>query len=466
MKGKKVLFVVLILIVVYLLVVALPYVGHKEVKEETKAEFDPQECYSDELGPERVKAVLDAKESMEMNLRAINNAKESIIVTTYKIMPDDAGRDIMAALMEAADRGVKVEFMTNGINELVNLRNDPFIQAFAGYHNVTFRVYNKISLAKPWKIQASLHSKYLICDDKMYLLGGRNIFNLFMGDYGKHHNKDSELFVYETGDIKGTSLEQVVDYQKSLLSSGEVTLYKVKEKDEKIKTAQRELEKRRDYLKKKYPDVYKDYDWMSNTVETNKITLLSTPIKAESKRPNLWYYLNEIAKQGKEVSIYTPYLICGDEMYKDMSELTKNTNEVSIITNSVENGANPFGCSDYLNQRDNILDTGVKVHEFSGKNSIHMKAWLVDDDMSVLGSFNMDMRSTYIDTELMLAVDSKDLNKILRADFNKTLEGTRSVRDDGSYKYENNYMRKEMKPIKKTIYGIMRITSTFTRRFL
>ena len=32
-------------------------------------------------------------------------------------------------------------------------------------------------------------------------------------------------------------------------------------------------------------------------------------------------------------------------------------------------------------------------------------------DLSVIGSFNMDMRSAYLDTELMLVIRSKDINK-------------------------------------------------------
>lgn len=465
MKVKKVLYIVLIVLVSYLFSVALPYVKHKEVKASTKESFDPKSCYSKTSGSERVQAILGSKESMEMNLRAINEAQKSIKIATYKLMPDEAGKDLLAALMAAADRGVKVEFITNGINEFLDLRNSPYVKAFAKCDNVEFYIYNKINILKPWKIQASLHSKYLVCDDKMYLLGGRNMFNLFMGDYGKHHNKDCELLVYETGENRQTSLAQVRSYHQELLSLKDVVAYQPQKTNNKIKQAEKELRQRREYLKQKYPEVYQDYDWLSKTVSTNKVTLLNTPLEAKNKRPDLWYYLNELAKQGEEVSIYTPYIIAGKEMYADLANLSKEVDQVSIITNAVENGANPFGCSDYLNQRDNILATKVKVHEFSGKNSLHMKAWLIDDSMSVVGSFNMDMRSAYIDTELMLAVDSQDLNQILRADFNKTLKGTRSLVGD-HYQYEKNYLNKEMKPMKKVIYAIMRLTSTFTRRFL
>lgn len=47
-------------------------------------------------------------------------------------------------------------------------------------------------------MQARLHDKYLIIDNSMYMLGGRNTMELFLGDYSPEKNVDRELFVYET----------------------------------------------------------------------------------------------------------------------------------------------------------------------------------------------------------------------------------------------------------------------------
>ena len=41
---------------------------------------------------------------------------------------------------------------------------------------------------------------------------------------------------------------------------------------------------------------------------------------------------------------------------------------------------------------------------------MHTKSVLVDHDLSISGSFNFDPRSAYLDTELMLAVYSRELN--------------------------------------------------------
>lgn len=39
--------------------------------------------------------------------------------------------------------------------------------------------------------------------------------------------------------------------------------------------------------------------------------------------------------------------------------------------------------------------------------SLHTKTILVDDHISMIGSYNLDLRSTYLDTELMLVIDCR-----------------------------------------------------------
>ena len=39
------------------------------------------------------------------------------------------------------------------------------------------------------------------------------------------------------------------------------------------------------------------------------------------------------------------------------------------------------------------------------------KSITIGDELAIVGSFNMDMRSAYLDTELMLVVDSKGSNQ-------------------------------------------------------
>lgn len=153
------------------------------------------------------------------------------------------------------------------------------------------------------------------------------------------------------------------------------------------------------------------------------------------------------------------------EMYDDLSQLTDNNVSVEIITNDVAKGANPWGCTDYLNEKEKIWRTGVKVYEYMAPHSCHTKAVLIDDRMSIVGSYNLDMRSTYLDTELMLAVDSTELNAIIRkeAEHDKTFSKTM---ENGKYTYGENYKTKELSTGKKLFYATLRQIIKPLRRFL
>lgn len=51
------------------------------------------------------------------------------------------------------------------------------------------------------------------------------------------------------------------------------------------------------------------------------------------------------------ILIQTPYIICNQKMYQDLTEICSRSVKTEIIINAVESGTNPFGCTDYLNQK-------------------------------------------------------------------------------------------------------------------
>lgn len=43
-----------------------------------------------------------------------------------------------------------------------------------------------------------------------------------------------------------------------------------------------------------------------------------------------------------------------------------------------------------------------------GENSIHAKSYVIDDRITAIGSYNLDPRSAYLDTELLIVIDSPE----------------------------------------------------------
>lgn len=459
-------WVIVVLILIYVGALTLPYVAHKKVSSTFVKDFEKRSFTNDQAGTERVSYLNDNVEALLYRLRMVEEAKKEIILSTFDFNSDHAGHDIMSVLYQAANRGVKVRIIVDGISGFLDLKGDPWFQALVSHDNVNIRTYNPVNLLKPWTMQARLHDKYFIVDDKMYLLGGRNTANLFLGDYSSKKNIDRELFVYETQASSGSSIYQLKDYFEHVWTSQDSKNYTCRKMTDKVKNCITQLEKQYLDLQTQYPQAYETWNWESLTKETQKVSLLSNPVNAGNKEPWMWYALNQLMKQGEKVTIYTPYIICGKEMYQDLHQLMQNGTCVDIITNAVSSGANPWGCTDYLNQKENIWKTGANVYEFMGKHSCHTKALLIDNHMTILGSYNMDMRSTYQDTELMLVVDSPELNAEIAKEMETDKTYSRTMEDDGTYTYGEYYKEKEMSTGKKIFYAVLRVVTIPIRRFL
>lgn len=68
---------------------------------------------------ERILSIDDNREALIWRLRLIESAKEKIVLTTFDFRSDNSGKDIMAALLQAADRGVEVQILVDGIYGIV-----------------------------------------------------------------------------------------------------------------------------------------------------------------------------------------------------------------------------------------------------------------------------------------------------------------------------------------------------------
>ncbi len=82
---------------------------------------------------------------------------------------DEAGKDIMASLLSAAERGVRIRMLVDGFSGMLDVNSSPWFEAMASHENIELKIYNPIHFYAPWKMQARLHDKYLIIDDQMYL---------------------------------------------------------------------------------------------------------------------------------------------------------------------------------------------------------------------------------------------------------------------------------------------------------
>ena len=71
------------------------------------------------------------------------------------------------------------------------------------------------------------------------------------------------------------------------------------------------------------------------------------------------FAMEKLLENGKDIFIQTPYVIADKAMYEVMEKAASHA-DTRIILNAVEKGSNPWGCTDYLNNKKKILGMAVR----------------------------------------------------------------------------------------------------------
>lgn len=422
-------------------------------------------------GTERAVIVEDNSDALLSRVRMIQNAQSEIILSTFDFMSDESGRIMIGALCEAAEKGVKVEVLVDGFDGVLHMKWNPYFYALSANENVTLMMYNEINPFTMYKGMARMHDKYIVVDRQIYMLGGRNTFNYFLGDYSNYKNYDRDVLVWRrkpAAQQENASVNELLAYYETVKNSGECSSFahgKSLADRYCVKHAMERIEEEYEKYCSEHEELSDEYSYEDNTFQVESIALLSNPVNAGVKEPVVWHKLMSLIGSAKEsVKLHTPYIICNDMMYDTIKDAAAGK-EVTIMTNSVANNGNSFGAADLEKNRDRMLDTGVTLLEYDGGVSYHGKSMVIDDDISVVGSFNMDMRSAYLDTELMLVIKSDELNAQLRTIMSEYEKSAVTALPDGSYDNPNNVVPQEITTKRKVRKNIIK-TLFYWARFL
>jgi cardiolipin synthase C len=157
------------------------------------------------------------QDSLLSRVHLIRSARETIELQTFIFDQDDAGHLVLAELLAASKRGVKVRVL---LDQLYGLPDPALQAALATYHqNFELRLYNPtFGEAKTQDLQFAagilccfkrfnqrMHSKLLLVDSKAAVLGGRNFQDRYFDWSGVYNYRDRDILV--SGPV-GTQLRE------------------------------------------------------------------------------------------------------------------------------------------------------------------------------------------------------------------------------------------------------------------
>ncbi len=380
-------------------------------------------------------------------------AVSSIDVQYYIWRNDMTGYLLLDALRRAADRGVRVRMLLDdhGIPGL-----DPGLAAIDAHPNVEVRLYNPFNLRRFknlsfafdfFRLNRRMHNKSFTVDGRASILGGRNI-----GDEYFHTGTTAlqiDLDVLAVGDIVPRISEDFDRYwaAKSVHPAGPIV--GEPDDDDPISAALADFEGLAQLAD--YHSLLRSSDIVATlaagnlSLEWTRVVLISDdPIKGEGAVPREGLLATRLMQAVGEIKTrfdgVTPYFVPGAAGVSAFATLQEKGVTVRMLTNSLEaTNVLPVHAG-YAKRREAMLRAGVGLFELrrqaeakikadtfgpfgSSGSSLHAKTFAVDGARIFVGSFNFDPRSTTLNTEMGLLIESEQMAMTMHTAFDRSLSG-------------------------------------------
>ncbi len=375
-------------------------------------------------------------EALNWRLALIDEARYSQDVQYYLWYGDDSGRLIMKRVLDAAKRGVRVRLIADGI---LLVGKGQILATLETHPNLELRIFNPLEqnrLGRKKNKQQTLerfnfrmHNKIIVADNRITILGGRNLGNDYFGLNRTYNFLD--LDVLGVGPA-ARLMSGIFDHFWNSKWVVPGYAYAADVPEGKVQ----EMEQARDRFLEQ-SEVLKQIplgrqDWTERLASLNErlhpgnSSKVYDKLEEEDISQRMAFEMPEFTKSAqKELLITNAYLIPDDEMMTDTRSMVERGVKIRIITNSLASQDVPAVNSHYGPLRKPILETGAELYELrpdaeiksevdtppvvSGFVGLHTKAAVVDRSSVFIGSFNLDPRSREINTEMGILIDSPEL---------------------------------------------------------
>ena len=363
----------------------------------------------------------------------IDRAERSIDIQSYLIKDDLSGNLVALRLAAAADRGVRVRLlMDDALTEEV----DPGLLSLDKHDSIEVRVFNPFPRRRSRLISffanfnvlnRRMHNKSFTVDNQVTIVGGRNIADEYFETGGTTEFLDEDLLAI------GAPVDDVSDGFDEYWNSPEAMPMRAFDRmvahsgvGDSLTAARELLEEHLDgpFLGNVSDEIMERFVAGSlDLIEAHVEVVQDHPDKVRHRRwrrsyASLEYLMKMVSAADKEVVIISPYFVPEKQGVEFFATLAKKGVRIVIITNSLASTNHKSVHAVYGRHRKPLLEQGVELYELRPRYesmatdtelTLHSKVLTVDRQRTFVGSFNLDPRSLYLNTELGVAVDSERL---------------------------------------------------------
>jgi len=403
----------------------------------------------------------DNMDAFTARVALANNAQHSLDIQYYMMHNDASGRYLAYALLQAADRGIKVRILVDDINLA---GRDSRLKMLAQHDDIEIRIFNPLT-NRDWfrnleliinldRAGRRMHNKLFIADQRYAIIGGRNIGDEYFDARRSLNFVDLDLLI--TGPIIAELRQSFEEYWRSVWATPVEQLSKIRVMKSHLSHIRARL---RDYwrrfrntgyfrqsessaLSRRIAEDDIDFTWAEASLLYDKPEKLTTRYSNHMVHfgPRTMPMFNA-AEQ--ELLIASPYFIPGDAGCMWMIDKQKSGVDLKVLTNSLAATDVPVVHAGYSQYRERLVANGISLFElkrdaitrklhsrlllpYRSHASLHAKYIVIDRRRVLIGSANIDPRSSNLNTEIGIAIDSDELAEKVSALFEQTSEPDKS----------------------------------------
>ena len=387
-------------------------------------------------------------------------AEKSLDIQYYIWKKDLTGMLMFKAVIDAADRGVRVRLLLddNGIHGL-----DSELSALDQHPHIEVRLFNPFFLRRAkWtgfltnfkKLNRRMHNKAFLADNQAAIVGGRNIGNEYFG--AGTGALFSDLDVLVIGRVISDISRNFDIYWNSELSVPIRHVVQYRNSSMLKNTLKRISHLPPDPETEEYIQLIQEASFIQDLF-SEKLNMRWAPVQLVSDDPSkildkskpgqlLKNQIQRIIGEPKrDVLLVSPYFVPTKAGVKLFRSMVKEGVRVRILTNSLNATDVKVVHAGYEKRRKQLLKSGVKLYEMkrivdsskskeqagpfgSSGSSLHAKTFSVDGKRIFVGSLNFDPRSINLNTEMGVVIESPEIAKEIQTIFDlRVLENSYEV---------------------------------------
>lgn len=406
-------------------------------------------------------------------------SEKSIDIQYFIFSPDNVGIIALDYLLRAADRGVHIRMLVDDfmvdtdIDILLSLNAHPHfeIKVYNPNSNIGKHLPEKIlNMAIDFRgVNQRMHNKTFIVDSTVVITGGRNVADEYF-DYDHEYNfRDRDVMLLGEA-VKDINFSFKLFWESDLsipvqkLVVRPVSQNKISKIYNYIHGYAEDPENFWPQVRSKIntiPDAFEyilesgSFVWCDSVVFISDIPGKNSGDNGLKGGGLCTDSLVSLIKQAEfEICIQTPYLVTTEKSMNLLKEALNRGVGVKILTNSLSSTDNLEAFSGYKRDRSELVDIGIEVYEYRPDAEIrrkimtsdlqkkinyapifglHAKSMVIDGKIAVIGTFNLDPRSTNLNTECIAVIFNEKIAECMK---NIMLE---ELRPQNSWKVTNDF---------------------------